>query len=111
MQTATGTPLSDADLARIDGYWRAANYLSVGQIYLLDNPLLSEPLRPEHVKPRLLGHFGTTPRAEPDLRPPEPGDPGARPRRDLRHRPRSRRARDRSPTPTSKARTPSCIRT
>ena len=45
----------------IDAYWRAANYLSVGQIYLLDNPLLREPLRPEHVKPRLLGHFGTTP--------------------------------------------------
>ena len=45
----------------IDRYWRAANYLSVGQIYLLDNPLLREPLRPEHVKPRLLGHFGTTP--------------------------------------------------
>ena len=45
----------------IDRYWRAANYLSVGQIYLLDNPLLREPLRPEHVKPRLLGHWGTTP--------------------------------------------------
>ncbi|WP_327582392.1 phosphoketolase family protein [Nonomuraea sp. NBC_00507] len=45
----------------IDAYWRAANYLSVGQIYLLDNPLLAEPLRPEHVKPRLLGHWGTTP--------------------------------------------------
>ncbi|TMR93880.1 phosphoketolase [Nonomuraea basaltis] len=45
----------------IDAYWRAANYLSVGQIYLLDNPLLGEPLRPEHVKPRLLGHWGTTP--------------------------------------------------
>jgi xylulose-5-phosphate/fructose-6-phosphate phosphoketolase len=48
-------------LDRIDAYWRAANYLSVGQIYLLDNPLLREPLRPEHVKPRLLGHWGTTP--------------------------------------------------
>jgi xylulose-5-phosphate/fructose-6-phosphate phosphoketolase len=48
-------------LAHIDAYWRAANYLSVGQIYLLDNPLLREPLRPEHVKPRLLGHWGTTP--------------------------------------------------
>ena len=48
-------------LDAIDRYWRAANYLSVGQIYLLDNPLLREPLRPEHVKPRLLGHFGTTP--------------------------------------------------
>ena len=54
-------PLSDNELARIDAYWRAANYLSVGQIYLLDNPLLREPLRPEHVKPRLLGHWGTTP--------------------------------------------------
>jgi xylulose-5-phosphate/fructose-6-phosphate phosphoketolase len=56
--TATLAP-EDIDL--IDAYWRAANYLSVGQIYLLDNPLLHEPLQPEHVKPRLLGHFGTTP--------------------------------------------------
>ncbi|MGV9770431.1 phosphoketolase family protein [Streptosporangium sp. NPDC003464] len=48
-------------LEHIDAYWRAANYLSVGQIYLLDNPLLEEPLRPEHIKPRLLGHWGTTP--------------------------------------------------
>src|ERR671929_2079912 len=53
--------LSPEELARIDAYWRAANYLSVGQIYLLDNPLLREPLRAEHVKPRLLGHWGTTP--------------------------------------------------
>ncbi len=45
----------------MDAYWRAANYLSVGQIYLLDNPLLREPLAPTHVKPRLLGHWGTTP--------------------------------------------------
>jgi xylulose-5-phosphate/fructose-6-phosphate phosphoketolase len=50
-----------ADLELIDAYWRAANYLSVGQIYLLDNPLLREPLTLEHVKPRLLGHWGTTP--------------------------------------------------
>jgi xylulose-5-phosphate/fructose-6-phosphate phosphoketolase len=57
----THGPLSDAELAAIDAYWRAANYLSVGQIYLLDNPLLREPLRPEHVKPRLLGHWGTSP--------------------------------------------------
>jgi xylulose-5-phosphate/fructose-6-phosphate phosphoketolase len=49
------------ELDLIDRYWQAANYLSVGQIYLLDNPLLKEPLRPEHVKPRLLGHWGTTP--------------------------------------------------
>ena len=54
-------PLSDDDLARFDAYWRAANYLSVGQLYLLDNPLLREPLTLEHVKPRLLGHWGTTP--------------------------------------------------
>jgi xylulose-5-phosphate/fructose-6-phosphate phosphoketolase len=57
----TATPLDRQELRQIDAYWRAANYLSVGQIYLLDNPLLREPLRPEHVKPRLLGHFGTTP--------------------------------------------------
>ena len=54
-------PLSPGELQAIDAYWRAANFLSVGQIYLLDNPLLREALRPEHVKPRLLGHFGTTP--------------------------------------------------
>src|SRR5215212_3140196 len=60
--TATAEPhLSADELAGIDAYWRAANYLSVGQIYLLDNPLLREPLRLEHVKPRLLGHWGTTP--------------------------------------------------
>jgi len=54
-------PLSDEEVRQIDAYWRAANYLSVGQIYLLDNPLLREPLQAEHVKPRLLGHWGTTP--------------------------------------------------
>ncbi len=53
--------LSDKELKLIDAYWRAANYLSVGQIYLYDNPLLRKPLRKEHVKPRLLGHWGTTP--------------------------------------------------
>jgi xylulose-5-phosphate/fructose-6-phosphate phosphoketolase len=60
-QTVTSAKLSDDELAGIHAYWRAANYLSVGQIYLLDNPLLREPLAPEHVKPRLLGHWGTTP--------------------------------------------------
>jgi len=54
-------PLSSGELTRINAYWRAANYLSVGQIYLLDNPLLKEPLTLDHVKPRLLGHWGTTP--------------------------------------------------
>jgi xylulose-5-phosphate/fructose-6-phosphate phosphoketolase len=64
MQRADPTPTrtySRQDLELLDAYWRAANYLSVGQIYLLDNPLLREPLLPEHVKPRLLGHWGTTP--------------------------------------------------
>ncbi|HEY4465267.1 MAG TPA: phosphoketolase, partial [Streptosporangiaceae bacterium] len=55
------SPLAETDLRRLDAYWRAANYLSVGQIYLMGNPLLREPLRPEHIKPRLLGHWGTTP--------------------------------------------------
>ena len=54
-------PLSSNELRKTDAYWRAANYLSVGQIYLLDNPLLKEPLKLEHIKPRLLGHWGTTP--------------------------------------------------
>jgi xylulose-5-phosphate/fructose-6-phosphate phosphoketolase len=59
---ATGVAqLEPADLERLDAWWRAANYLSVGQIYLLDNPLLREPLTADHVKPRLLGHWGTTP--------------------------------------------------
>src|SRR5687767_3281456 len=59
--TVSGKPLDKASLRSIDRWWRAANYLSVGQIYLMENPLLREPLRPEHVKPRLLGHWGTTP--------------------------------------------------
>ena len=63
MDTAVNlhSPLTEAELRRLDAYWRAANYLTVGQIYLLDNPLLREPLKPEHVKPRLLGHWGTSP--------------------------------------------------
>jgi len=60
-EPAIPQPLSNDELRRIDAYWRAANYLSVGQIYLLANPLLREPLTLEHVKPRLLGHWGTTP--------------------------------------------------
>src|SRR5436853_6817758 len=54
-------PLSPEELRKMNDYWRAANYLSVGQIYLYANPLLGEPLKLEHVKPRLLGHWGTTP--------------------------------------------------
>src|SRR6266446_4257106 len=55
------TPLSSDSLRKMHAYWRAANYLSVGQIYLFDNPLLKEPLQVKHIKPRLLGHWGTTP--------------------------------------------------
>ena len=59
--TTAHAPLADTEMAKLDAYWRAANYLSVGQIYLLDNPLLRRPLMREDVKPRLLGHWGTTP--------------------------------------------------
>src|ERR1035438_8933887 len=59
--SSTDQPLTSEELRKIDAYWRAANYLSVGQIYLYANPLLREPLKIEHVKPRLLGHWGTTP--------------------------------------------------
>src|SRR3954454_917720 len=58
---ATAGPLSAEELRKLDAYWRASNYLSVGQIYLLDKPLLKVPLRREHIKPRLLGHWGTSP--------------------------------------------------
>src|SRR5437763_6681288 len=60
-KTAAAQPLSAEELRKLDAYWRASNYLSVGQIYLLDNPLLKEPLKREHIKPRLLGHWGTSP--------------------------------------------------
>src|SRR5437667_9619578 len=60
MSTTARRATPDVLLA-IDAYWRAANYLSVGQIYLLENPLLRQPLRVQHIKPRLLGHWGTTP--------------------------------------------------
>ncbi len=61
MESPLTGPLSAEELRKMNAYWRAANYLSVGQIYLYDNPLLQEPLRIDHVKPRLLGHWGTTP--------------------------------------------------
>src|SRR5436305_275910 len=59
-KTAATGPLAAEELRKLHAYWRAANYLSVGQIYLMDNPLLKEPLQLKHVKPRLLGHWGTT---------------------------------------------------
>jgi xylulose-5-phosphate/fructose-6-phosphate phosphoketolase len=58
---AGAQPLSPVQFELMDAWWRAANYLSVGQIYLLDNPLLQRPLEPADIKPRLLGHWGTTP--------------------------------------------------
>ncbi len=61
MGKINSNPLSLEEVKKINAYWRAANYLSAGQIYLMDNPLLKEPLKLEHVKPRLLGHWGTTP--------------------------------------------------
>ncbi len=61
MTESSQAPLSESERDTMNAWWRAANYLSVGQIYLLANPLLREPLRPEHIKPRLLGHWGTTP--------------------------------------------------
>ncbi|HET9623732.1 MAG TPA: phosphoketolase family protein [Kofleriaceae bacterium] len=61
IESACALPISDDEVALIDAYWQAANYLTVGQIYLLANPLLREPLRAEHIKPRLLGHWGTSP--------------------------------------------------
>ena len=90
LRTGQG-PLDPDELDRLDAWWRAANYLSVGQIYLLDNPLLREPLRLEHVKPRLLGHWGHHPGAELRLRPPEPGHRPRGPGRHLRDRAWARR--------------------
>jgi xylulose-5-phosphate/fructose-6-phosphate phosphoketolase len=60
-KSTAGSPLSAELLRKMDAYWRASNYLSVGQIYLYDNPLLKQTLKREHVKPRLVGHWGTTP--------------------------------------------------
>src|SRR5580765_3893324 len=59
--TVQGTPLKTEELRKMHAYWRACNYLSLGMIYLQDNPLLREPLKPEHIKNRLFGHWGTTP--------------------------------------------------
>src|SRR5260370_33178644 len=61
MNNITQKPLERGLLRKMDAFWRASNYLAVGQIYLLDNPLLRKPLKREHIKPRLLGHWGTSP--------------------------------------------------
>ena len=97
------TPLDPDELRLIDAYWRAANYLSVGQIYLLDNPLLREPLRPEHVKPRLLGHWGTTPGLNLIYAHMNRVIRARRPRRASTSSARGTAARRSSPTPGSRA--------
>ena len=89
--TVTGTPLSTDELRKTDAYWRACNYLSLGMIYLHDNPLLTEPLRPEHIKNRLLGHWGSSPGLVVYLHPPEPADQEIRPGHDLPGRTGARR--------------------
>ena len=72
MERIDTTPLDDVELARLDRFWRATNYLAVGQIYLQANPLLREPFVDAHVKPRLLGHWGTTPGLNLLYTPPQP---------------------------------------
>ena len=108
---AAAGPLSDHDLALIDAYWRAANYLSVGQIYLLDNPLLREPPAPRARQAAPARPLGNDPGPELRLRAHEPGDPQLGPRRHLRHRARVTAAPRRWPTPTSRAPTARSTRT
>ena len=98
MTTETVAALTDTEIGLMDAYWRAANYLSVGQIYLLENALLREPLRPEHIKPRLLGHWGTTPGLNLVYTHMNRLIRGARPERDLHHRSGARRPRGGGPT-------------
>ena len=104
--TIEGAPLDDEELTRLDAWWRAANYLSVGQIYLMGNPLLREPLLPEHVKPRLLGHWGTTPGLNFLYAHLNRAIMRARPVDDVRHRARATAAPAWWPRPTSRAPTP-----
>ena len=110
-QPSAAGPLSAEELRKMDAYWRAANYLSVGQIYLIDNPLLKEPLQRKHVKPRLLGHWGTTPGLNFLYVHLNRVIKAARPEHDLHHRPRARRAGRWSPTPTWRGPTARSTRT
>ena len=94
--TIQGAPLSADELRKTIAYWRACNYLSLGMIYLYDNPLLREPLRVEHIKNRLLGHWGSSPGLVLPLHPSQPPDQEIRSGHDLPGRAgtwRSRRAR------------------
>ena len=103
--------LSPEELELMDKYWRAANYLSVGQIYLMDNAMLREPLDDRAHQAAPARPLGDDSRAELHLRAPEPRDQGARPRRDLHLRPRPRRSRRWSRTRTSRGRTARSIPT
>ena len=103
-------PLSADLLRKMNAWWRAANYLSVGQIYLIDNPLLREPLTLEHVKPRLLGHWGTTPGLNFIYVHLNRIITRARPGRDLSSPVPATAVLAWWPTPIWKARTASCIR-
>jgi hypothetical protein len=86
-EPAAAGSLRETELQAMDAYWRASNYLSVGQIYLLDNPLLKEPLKRDHIKPRLLGHWGTSPGLNMLYVAPQSRHQARRPRHDLHHRP------------------------
>ena len=90
-------PLTPDILRKIDAYWRAANYLAAGQLYLQDNPLLRHPLCPADVKPTPVGHWGNRAGTELYLHPPQPGDHQVRPEHDLRVRARPRRQRGGGP--------------
>ncbi len=112
MKKPTRTPLSPDAARKIDAYWRAANYLSVGQIYLYDNPAAAASrCRLEHIKPRLLGHWGTTPGLNFIYVHLNRVDHAARPEHDLRHRARATAGRAWWPTPTSRAPTARSTRT
>ena len=87
--TISGSSLTPSELRKTDAYWRACNYLALGMIYLQDNPLLKEPLKPEHIKNRLLGHWGSSPGLAFTLYPSEPADQEIRPRHDFHGRPRT----------------------
>jgi hypothetical protein len=91
--TVKGAPLSDEELRKMHAFWRATNYLALGMIYLQDNPLLREKLKPEHIKPRMLGHWGTSPAAVLYIYPPESRHKTLGSGHDLHGRARSRRAR------------------
>src|SRR5580693_8632276 len=91
--TIQGSPLSSEELRKTDAFWRACKYLALGMIYLKENPLLKEALKPEQIKNRLLGHWGSSPGLAFHLHPPEPPDQEVRPGHDFHGRSWTWRAR------------------